>query len=67
MFNIVYFSFIGLFNNICLCIRKVYVIYFFFELKSILFCSKEMFLLDFYNFFDFFVVVKLTIVIGVFY
>lgn len=64
MFNTVYFSFIGLLNNTCSCTRKAHVIYFPFESKSILFCSKEMSLLDSHYFSDYFVVVKSTTVIG---
>lgn len=65
MFNTVYFSFIDLLNNACSCTRKVHVInHFPFESKSILFYSKELSLLDSYNFSDSIVAVKSMTVIG---
>lgn len=64
MFNTVYFSFIDLLNNACSCTRKVYVIHFPFESKSILFYNKELSLLDSYNFSDSIVAVKSMTVIG---
>lgn len=67
MFNTVYFSFIDLLNNTCSCTRKAHVIHFLFESKSILFCSKELSLLDSHNFSDSFVAVKSTTVIGASY